>query len=352
MNEIYFYLGITEGVYITQAIYFLSTQQQNRPYRLAYGIETAYVAITMFIDIALAIYFNTFLPTNLMIGIDFIQFPLFAMEVECLTNQDITSLPWSKRAERTGVISMPIIAYVIYCIISGVETISLGSKVFLTLYPIAVFTYLSYRLYSYQRMLKLSKNTKLQDVKWTWCILATLCVEFILYITYTELPIPALYYTLTTGLLLIHGYFIRRQMPADTTQMREEYLTKIKEKVLKEQEKVLEELKDVTETMKKKKDMETAILEYKVRHPMFETKLKSLTSSRITQRDIYISILVCEGMRTPEMAERLGISPASVEVARHRLRNKLNLEKGTNLRALLLEVEKEAIDTQLTQKGL
>lgn len=119
---------------------------------------------------------------------------------------------------------------------------------------------------------------------------------------------------------------------------QQEKMLEQQEKVLVEQEKALEGLKDVTTNLKKQSEMETTIKAFRVQHPDFENRLKNFTSNRLTQRDLYLCILIFQRKRIPEIAESLGISQQSVEVARHRLRTKLSIEKGQNMNTVILEL--------------
>jgi PAS domain S-box-containing protein len=71
----------------------------------------------------------------------------------------------------------------------------------------------------------------------------------------------------------------------------------------------------------------------------FLQKLR-ITHHKLTTREIEIAALVKEGKSTKEIAERVNISPKTVEFHRNRLREKLGLNrKRVNLRSHLLTIE-------------
>ena len=158
-----------------------------------------------------------------------------------------------------------------------------------------------------------------------------------MYILYEYLPYSIIYYATSYFIVLLHGYFIRKQAPTDTKK-----LMAMQEELMEKQDEAIEELKDATNGMKRKMDMETALKAFRVKHPSFDTRLRNITETKLTQRDIFLCILIYEGKRIPEIADFLGISPASVEVARHRLRTKLNLDKGANMNRVIQSVIENA----------
>lgn len=102
----------------------------------------------------------------------------------------------------------------------------------------------------------------------------------------------------------------------------------IKKSVFVEQEKAISSLKDEAENLKLRLNMEHELDLFLTEFPHFAQNLRSLTATKLTNRDIFLSALIAEGRHTQFIARTLSISETSVEVARHRLRTKLNLEKG------------------------
>lgn len=331
MNVTFFFYGLTIGICIMQATHSYVTRRQDKPFLLAFCFLSAYYAASMTVEAIPALYFDTLIPQSIMSGIDYGAFPLLILEAMCLTDQSSDRKNWKKRWTKVLEASIPIHLYIIYCLISGEdEPESLISLLFVIIYPLLIFCDIAYHLRKYQRLFNKVEKKERQDIKWAWIIIVLLFLQYAFYVGFPYTNSPTIYHTLVCILIITHGYFIQRQAPLDTS--------KIEERLLQEQAKTLEELKDVTESLKKKATMETTILEYKTSHPGFENRLRALTENKLTQRDIYLCIMICEGKQTNEMAEELAISPSSVEIARHRLRTKLNLEKGANLKAFLLGI--------------
>lgn len=353
MEDLYYHFGINTGIYLALAVYFGMIRRKEKPFALALGLLMAYSFIVCEVEISLAIHHGIRIPQTIMAGLDYGVIPLFLLEMMCLINQDLEAFTWGERLKKTGYFTIPIILYLAYCYVNEEENVyATIPLLFLTLYPIVIFAHIAYKLRNFQHMLREAGGEQ-QSISWAWTILLVLFLEYTLYLVYPGIPNPSIYYTAEAILLLMHAYFVDMQVPTDTTKLREEMQRKEEERLKeegerlkeeeewlkKEQEKTLEELKDVTETLKKKAQMETTILEYKTLRPGFESRLRALTENKLTQRDIYLCIMICKGMRTNEMAEELAISPSSVEIARHRLRSKLGLEKGANLKNMLEEVQ-------------
>lgn len=72
-------------------------------------------------------------------------------------------------------------------------------------------------------------------------------------------------------------------------------------------------------------------------HPSFFTKLKEL-SGELSENDLRLCAYIHIGMRSKEIAAMLGVSPASINTNRYRLRKKLGLAKDDNLEDFIRKI--------------
>lgn len=72
-------------------------------------------------------------------------------------------------------------------------------------------------------------------------------------------------------------------------------------------------------------------------HPSFFTKLKEL-SGDLSENDLRLCAYIHIGMRSKEIAAMLGVSPASINTNRYRLRKKLGLAKADNLEDFIRKI--------------
>lgn len=340
MEEILFYLGILAGLSFMQGVMTWSMRHKKRPYLLAFSCLMFWESTIVLTEALCHLWFGVSEPETISTGLDYLMFPLFYLEVLCLTNQDVSTMPWSKRWQRTLLVSLPVIIYFIIILSTDITEFTLFLNIYLLTYIIVLMTLMTHHVHKFRVMLKKGTNKSLkedQDVRWVPTILSLMILQYLMYILYDYLPYSIIYFGTSYFIVLLHGYFIRKQAPTDTKK-----LMAMQEELMEKQDEAIEELKDATDGLKRKKDMEIALKAFRMKHPSFDTRLRNTTETKLTQRDIFLCILIYEGKRIPEIADFLGISPASVEVARHRLRTKLNLDKGANMNRVIQSVIEDA----------
>lgn len=331
-----FFLGILTGLCLGIAAHFIHTRQHKAPYRLAFGLMAAYVFVMECVVNGIEMFSETTLPYSLKTTLDFMVFPLYLHEVICLVNQDVEAMTWRKRGMLTAASAIPLALYLLYSLATNDQSWQLSS-IFLLLYGASILAIVTYLQIRYQHMLHKVNGKKKQEIWWIWSTTAGIVLQGTSYAFYESLPTVAIYYFFFYATLIIHAFYLSRQTPTDTTKMQEE-IQKGQEKVLEEREKALEDLKGVAENLKKQSEMETTLKTFKVSYPQYEQALREAAETRLTQRDIYLCVLIYQNQRIPEIAECLSISPASVEVARYRLRSKFGLDKGDNLNKFIKEL--------------
>lgn len=328
METIIFLGGISLGICLMIAYFALRTGRKEYPFRTAFGL-----AMLMYAGVYLSEYVITCLlgidtPKNpaLYICIDISVIPFFILEVWCIKNQDMDHTPWNKRLLQPFLMLLPLM---------GVSMLSLRTDRFdllpwavglFILYSLIWLTYLLYANHQYSKMLKKERTGKHRDMTWLLYIFAIRLFQCLLYMLSTRMVWLVVFELVSIASNLLHAYFIRKQSPVNTRSLRE---------LSAEDRQIISELEEVTQELRHKDDIENRIKAFELQHPGFTNRLRALTETKLTQRDIFLSILIYEGHKNPEIAELLAISTSSVEVARYRLRTKLNLDKGVNLGNLL-----------------
>lgn len=333
MEREIFFMGILAGMTFMQGIITLKLQQKRKPYIRAFAFLMLYEAMVVMTEMVLLDIIGSPLPTTIITGFDYSILSPFYVEVLCLAHQDVNTLSWNKRWCWGLVTFIPTLIYFIIIIDTGQTEMTTWSNMYFVVYTISIFTLAFYHLKKFHKKLEeAEKKKENQDVKWVATIVLLTITQYVMYMVYDYLPTDIIYFSVSYLIIYLHGHYIHKQMPADFRKMKA-----MSAEIMEQQREAIDELKDATDDFKQKIDMDTAIKAFRVEHPSFDMRLKSLTETKLTKRDIMLCCLIYEGKRIPEIAEYLGISPASVEVARHRLRGKLNLEKGANMQKIIRE---------------
>lgn len=328
----YILFGLLAGVYMMLGLIFIWKRQRTMPYRLAFGCTMLMGAIVMTIEVTtMIIYGPVEIQKQLCILADMLIIPMFVFEVICIINQDLDQLPWILRIRNIGILEAPIVVLTILFATTRWEWIGLIAPYCFVTYMLLAVWYILVKLHHYEKRIRAIKGSAEQSIRWAWLVFMLIVVQVLTYLL-TEGVFQVLYYPISIVCLLVHAYYIGRQKPADTTRLYRD------EKFEEERQKAIDELKDITHGMKRRMDIDTHLAAFRVEHLGFERKLQSMTETRLTKRDYYLCILIYEGQKTNELSRTLAISPTSVEVARHRLRSKLGLEKGVNLTTTIREI--------------
>lgn len=328
METIIFFSGISLGICLMIAYFALRTGRKEYPFRTAFGLAMLMYAGVYLIEYAMVCLFgiNTQENPALYTCIDTSVIPFFILEVWCIKNQDMDHTPWNKRLLLPFLMLLPLMGVSILSLRTDrFDLLTWGTGLFF-LYSLVWLAYLLYANYHYSKMLKKERTGKNKDMTWLLYIFAIRLFQCLLYMLSTRLVWLVVFELFTIASNLLHAYFIRKQSPVNTRSLRE---------LSAEDRQIISELEEVTQELRHKDDIGNRIKAFELQHPGFTNRLRALTEAKLTQRDIFLSILIYEGHKNPEIAELLAISTSSVEVARYRLRTKLNLDKGVNLGNLL-----------------
>lgn len=333
-------LGILGGIYFAQGIFFTSTHQQNAPYRHVFGIFMLWAGFIVLAEAYIIIHNieNLVYYYDTLVFLDASDIPFLFLELQCIVDQDLKKKPLSRRWTKMILLEIPIISATIYSLKYWEKDLLIISLIVFFTYMALVLIYSPLKLIRYERLLKNIKGKNRRSIKWVWKIITLYIILTATYFIESSSPYMAIIPLFVDCVIaLFHGYYIYRQQPVDTTKMESiaSAMTEEGRKTFAE----IEELKKETNSMQKRLNMDMYIRAFNIQHPDFENRLRQRAVHKLTKRDIYLCILIFEGKKMGELAKELGISASSAEMARSRLRSKLNLDKKENLRNVITNIK-------------
>lgn len=326
-------MGILVGLSYMQGYMTWSLHQKRKPYLLAFSFLMFWQSAVLLTEALAYILFGKLLPENIIICLDYLIAPLFYLEVLCITRQDTNIFTWKQRWGHTLLSASPLPIFYYLVFTAEDNKLSITAAIFGLLYILSLLILMYYHLHKFRSLLKKANDkskTDKQDIRWVTAVFSLMAMQYLIYICYDWLPDTIIYFVVSYVQVSLHGYFIRKTAPTNTNK-----LIAMNEEMMEKRQEAIDDLKDATEGLKRRLDMDTALKAFRIDHPSFESRLRDLTDVKLTKRDIMLCVLIYEGKRIPEIADFFGISATSVEVARHRLRTKLNMERGDNLNRIL-----------------
>ena len=326
MDYIDFISGFYTALSLCCGVFFLSSRKRRAPFREAFGWLSIYCALENFIFYTI---YNSELgdqTTRDIVGVcyDMSAIPFIALVASAIVNQDMKAVPFRKRWIGLAIAEIPIAICIGIGAFTQYEWRVLLLKVMMVTYIATVFIYSTYNLVTYEKRLPDTTAGKEASIKWLWYLVALMAIEAVLYFGVGLYITNMLYYVVLCAVTGIATYFINKQSPIDTRQMFETAIT--------QKDGSDEDNGDEPESPSlTRKDMESKVKEFMVQHPKFGDLIAERAVQKLTVRDMYLCIMIIEGKRATDIADTLAISSSSVDVARYRLRTKLNLNKGENL---------------------
>lgn len=319
MELVYYNAGLLTGVYLMLAIFFLGTTQRQAPYRTAFGWAMLLGFFVVLTEGMLGIFAREYYSANTEVCLDMLVLPLYILEMQCIVHQDLDAMPWRKRIVPLSFLYVPILVVLGWSFFMDKEKLNVAVIVLYVVCMVLHLGYMFLHLNHFQRLLPKNKSIW-QSANWAWFLFPLFFAHYLCYMFFYELVGQTFYLLPFVVTQIAHGVLIYRQIPVDTSRM-----------YANEQRVALDEFKAVSSRLKTRLGPEEHVKAFELKHPGFEQKLRALTPNKLTKRDVYLCTLICEGMKSSEIAEQLAISSTSVDMARSRLRDKLNLEKGVNL---------------------
>lgn len=87
----------------------------------------------------------------------------------------------------------------------------------------------------------------------------------------------------------------------------------------------------IDESNRQDEDFETLKSDFAEIHPGFFTRLQEKANNSLTRLDLKYCSYILMGLSNKEIANRLGVEPKSIRMARYRIKQKLDLQKDENL---------------------
>lgn len=326
MNYIDFLSGFYCALSLCCGMFFLTSRKRRAPFREAFGWLSIYCAIENLIF---------YIIYNIEIGnqttrdtvcacADISAIPLIAMVAGTIVDQDMKTTPFRKRWMHVALFEIPIVVCMGICAFAQYEWRGLMVQVLMGINVVWVFSYSTYYLVTYERRLPDTPAGREASIKWLWYLIVLMAVEAVLYFAVGLYITNVTYYLVLCAVTFIATYFINKQSPIDTRQMFEAAITQ--DNGDNDDNDSGSESPSLS-----RKDMEVKVKQFMAEHPKFSDQIAERAVQKLTVRDMFLCIMIIEGHRAPDIAKTLAISSTSVEVARYRLRSKLNINKGENL---------------------
>ncbi len=132
---------------------------------------------------------------------------------------------------------------------------------------------------------------------------------------------------------MVNTYYVNKQLPLKidlTIEAPAEENASVAEDIAAN-----EEMDEDLKKRRKRVDMQLYMDQFLLKCPQFERRLVASTQNKLTRRDVYLSMLIADGCNIETLSRSLSIGTKSVEVARSRLRAKLNLTTEQSLKGFL-----------------
>lgn len=323
-------IGFYTALSFSCGVFFLMSRKRRAPFREAFGWMSMYCAgYSLLYFIMSNSEFNDPITKETLIACsDITTIPFIAFVITTIVNQDIKKTPFSTRWMHIAIQEIPVIICMGICVFTQYEWRKLMVIVLLILYMVGVISYSTFKLVKYEKHLSNHEKGKEASIKWMWYLVGLLLTEAMLYFAVGSYITNIIYYFVVCTATCIATYFINKQSPIDTRQLFSAAITKDYEESEKQP--------DETETsFLTRKDMEVKVKQFMAENPQFGKQIAERAVQKLTVRDMYLCIMIIQGNHVNEIAGTLAISKTSVDVARYRLRVKLNLNKGENLSKVL-----------------
>lgn len=321
-----FMSGFYSALCFSSGIYFLTSRKRRAPFREAFGWLSLYCAVEnlFYYAITNSGISNQMTKDTICACCDATIIPVLFLVMKTIVDQDMKTTPFTTRWLRVAKMEIPILICMAFCAFTRYEWRILVVGGLMSACIIALMSYSFIRFLRYEKQLsKLNSRTN-ASVKWVWYLVGLMLIEGVLYFAVGTYITYATYYFILCVIMCVATYFINKQSPIDTRIL-------FKEVSPQDEEDTEEQLSETDSSYLTRKDMEMKVKHFMAQNPQFGKLIAERSVQKLTIRDLFLCILIIEGKRAGEIAETLAISQTSVEVARYRLRTKLNLNKGENL---------------------
>lgn len=334
-----FLLGICFSLQGLMAYYFIRTRHPRSPYREAFGWVNLVCALQLLTDFLLFDYLTDPHFVTIKVAKDLLVLPFGAMEMVCLFFQNTARLSWRKRWRYLMRQEVICVLFLIASLSTHWALLPHLMLLYTLGFSVVVFMLCYKRLRAYELQLQDSAHPRHRSLRWVlliYVLYLSLCIVYTIVFYVDALP-EWLYFLISIAVWMVHASYIARQRPVDVYNL-EKTRKRMEQDMRQAMNSLNEQANDLNkraEKLKAKADMRTYVETFHLQHPAFESQLRALTPNRLTERDLYLCMLISDGKKAPALARNLGIDLKSVEVARSRLRKKLQLQPEQDLYRLI-----------------
>lgn len=345
MELFYICNGFLLALNVYTAFFFLSTSMKTKPYREAFGWIGVMGVILVSSDIAFALNvgWDKLYTMNVYTVKDFIVLPFYVLELSCLLEQEEEKKTWRGRWMLLLLSEIPFLIFIVIVLfIKGIWWVYIIANVYAYSFIIYNMVKIARKIRKYEKAYKMDAHYK-GDNPFGW-IKVVYSLHIIIIAVYSVIEEVGfgdhlIYYTLLFSIILmVNTYYVNKQLPLKIDlaleASNEGNVPESEDGASKEDEEMDEDLKK----RRKRVDMQLYMDQFLLKNPQFERRLVATTHNKLTRRDIYLSMLIVDGCNIETLARNLSIGTKSVEVARSRLRAKLNLTTEQSLKKFLQDL--------------
>lgn len=289
---------------------------------------------------------------------DALAVPFILMEIHTLCNQNVKLMPWRKRWTTLAVSEIPFLFFFFFSLYTEYTYFEYVMAAYVVPYIIISAILLYKEMREYNRVLSFTTDTRKRSVTWVAWLFGVNLLILVLYSVmcpfFDSNVVQSVYVLANIILITTNAYFIYNQRPEDAHEMarirnvlhtendliKTELQKKIKEVELQKEElsekvnhinDLSNEMTENAEKLKRKANIKEYMHAATLQHPQFEKKLNRLAGGRLTSHDMLICMLIYDGKKVSHIASMVGVNTRSAEMARSRIRKKLNLAPTDNL---------------------
>lgn len=333
--------GILEGMFGTLAFTFLTSKDKLKPYREAFGWMTLAATIDIALDILATMVDESPYIENFSMTKDLLMLPFFVFEGGTLIYQDTTIIPWRKRWIRLLKDEIPFLLLIALSTSLDHDWLVALCLLYGVLYISHYYSLFARRLYRHRKELIKNKKYKEADsISWIFKVIALNIFLWVLYSVSSMVGFEMMFFAYTLVSIYIwlyHAHHLNRQVKIDIKNLIASATVAPIEIVDIGNTKDIRTQEDQRKVLKQKKTTNDTLELFLLDFPRFRKNLQDCATAKITQKDLILAMFICQGKKNEELADILCIGVKSVEVARSRLRTKLNLSKNDTLKKFLLE---------------
>lgn len=340
MELFYICNGFLLALDVYMAFFFLSTTMKTKPYREALGWLGVVGVVLVFSDIVTALHVGWDKLGTLPIYTvkDFLVLPFYVLELSCLLEQEAEKKTWK---ERWMLLLLSEIPFVIFIVLVLLVEEKWWVNVVAAVYGYSFIIYnmirIARKIRMYEKAYKVDAHYKGgSPFGWIKVVYTLHIVIIAVYSVVDKLGFDNyfVYYTMCFSvILMVNTYYVNKQLPLKidlTMEAPAEENASVAEDIASN-----EEMDEDLKKRRKRVDMQLYMDQFMLKCPQFERRLVASTQNKLTRRDIYLSMLIADGCNIETLSRNLSIGTKSVEVARSRLRAKLNLSTEQSLKGFL-----------------